>query len=369
MSWSRGLAAAALVFCIALPLVPSAASAKQRHPQAPKDASSRQLRGAMVTPNWSTQDSLFTTTPEQQRAEIAQVAAMGGNLIRFHLDWSQLMPDASMRVDQGYQERVDQVMGWAAAYRIQVILNLVGTPCWAPASGPSCPLTHDVMFSPPRPEIFQATTRYLLQRYPSLYAFEVWNEPNLASTFWMGSPAEFAATVNAAVAGAAEAGAATKVIAAALFMDGSSYLQQLYDAGMHGQDGVSLHPYSMGSGGVWVNPSARRSPFRRAIENTHRVMLRNHDRGGLWLTEFGFATCPAQPHCLSDSRAATYLARSFRVASRYRYVKGLTAFSMRDYGEPQDPNVAWDLRSGILHKDLSPKPAFGKVKSELRRLR
>jgi hypothetical protein len=42
---------------------------------------------------------------------------------------------------------------------------------------------------------------------------------------------------------------------------------------------------------------------------------------------------------------------------------------MRDYGEPQDRNVAWDLRSGILHKDLSPKPAFRRVKSELRRLR
>lgn len=222
---------------------------------------------------------------------------------------------------------------------------------------------------PPRPDIFQATTKYLLQRYPTVYAFEVWNEPNLASTFWVGSPAEFAATVNAAVAGAAEAGVATKIIAAGLFMDGSSYLQQLYDAGMRGQDGVSLHPYSMASGGLWVSPSARRSPFRRAIENTHRVMLRNHDRSGLWLTEFGFATCPAQPHCLSDSRAATYLARSFRVAARYRYVKGLTAFSMRDYAEPGDRNVAWDLRSGILHKDLSPKPAFGRVKGALRRLR
>ena len=160
---------------------------------------------------------------------------MGGDLIRFHLDWSRLMPDAFMRVDQSYQDRVDQVMAWAAAHRVKVILNLVGTPCWAPASGPSCPLSHEVMFSAPRPDIFQATTRYLLQRYPSLYAFEVWNEPNLGGTFWVGSPAEFAATVNAAVAGANEAGVGTKVLAGGLFMDGSSYLQQLYDAGMHGQ--------------------------------------------------------------------------------------------------------------------------------------
>src|SRR5690349_472828 len=358
-----------MVLCVLMPVMAATASGKKRHAPSPERAGSRQLRGAMVTPNWSVQDSLFTTTPEQQRAEIAQVAAMGGNVIRFHLDWSQLMPDAVMRVDQGYQDRVDQAMAWASAYRIKVILNLVGTPCWAPVAGPSCPLSHDVMFSPPRPDSFQATTKYLLQRYPSAYAFEVWNEPNLARSFWTGSPAEFAATVNAAVAGADEAGVATKVLAGGLFMDGSSYLRQLYDAGMRGQDGISLHPYSMGSGGVWVNPSAGRSPFRRAIENTHRVMARNHDRGGLWLTEFGFATCPAQPHCLSDARAAAYLAKSYRVAAGYRYIKGLTAFSMRDYADPADQSPDWDLRSGILRKDLSPKPAFRKVMGAFRQLR
>jgi len=47
----------------------------------------------------------------------------------------------------------------------------------------------------------------------------------------------------------------------------------------------------------------------------------------------------------------------------------MTAFSMRDYADPQDRNPAWDLRSGILRKDLSPKPSFRRVKSELRRLR
>src|SRR5262245_60597216 len=266
-----------MVLCVFLPVPASPASAKKRITHSPERAAFRQLRGAMVTPNWSVQESLFATTPEQQRAEIAQVAAKGGDLIRFHVDWSRLMPDAVMRVDQGYLDRVDQAMSWAAADRIRVILNLVGTPCWAPASGPSCPLSHDVMFSSPQPDVFRATTKYLLQRYPSVYAFEVWNEPNLARTFWMGSPAEFAATVNAAVAAADEAGVGTKVLAGGLFMDGSSYLRELYHAGMRGQDGISLHPYSMTSTGVWVDPSARRSPFRRAIENTHRVMIRNHD--------------------------------------------------------------------------------------------
>src|SRR5690349_942279 len=99
-----------MVVCVVLPVTASDGSAKKRHRHPPEQTGSRQLRGAMVTPNWSVEGSPFTTTPEQQRAEIAQVAAMGGNLIRFHVDWSRLMPDARMQVDQSYLERVDQVM-------------------------------------------------------------------------------------------------------------------------------------------------------------------------------------------------------------------------------------------------------------------
>ena len=77
MSWFRGLAAAALVLCIALPDTASAASAKKHYPQPPTQVNSRQLRGTMITPNWSTQDSLFTITPEQQRDEIEPLPRWG----------------------------------------------------------------------------------------------------------------------------------------------------------------------------------------------------------------------------------------------------------------------------------------------------
>jgi hypothetical protein len=133
---------------------------------------------------------------------------MGGkHLIRFHLDWSQLMPDAFMRVDQGYQERVDQVMAWAAAYRIR------SSSIWSallpePASGPSCPLSRGHVL-PATARRLQATTKYLLQRCPSVRLRGL-ERPEPGQRFWVGRPAEFAATVNAAVAGADEAGVATR---------------------------------------------------------------------------------------------------------------------------------------------------------------
>src|SRR5262245_14147250 len=81
-----------------------------------------QLRGAMLTPNWSVSRSPFAMTGAQQYAEVRHVCSMGGDLLRFSVDWSQLQPGD---VNQGYLARVDEVMNWAAACRVRVILDLV----------------------------------------------------------------------------------------------------------------------------------------------------------------------------------------------------------------------------------------------------
>lgn len=259
-------------------------------------------------------------------------------------------------------------MAWAARCQIDVIADLVGTPCWATGAD-SCNGSGWI-FDPPAAGTFEAVVAFLLARYPALYGLEVWNEPN--GHFWNGTPRQYAALVNEAVAARDAVGSRTKVIAGALLGDGTSYLTQLYAAGMRGQDGISIHPYSIGCASScdrFVDPLRRRSPFRTAIQDSHSVMAQNGDHGGLYLTEFGFATCPAQPSCVSDRRAARWLARSFQAAARYPYVRGLTVFSMRDFADRHDRNPGWDMRSGILQQDLSPKPAFRAVKRTLSRLR
>jgi hypothetical protein len=324
----------------------------------------------MLTPNWSVEGSPFAFNEAQQRTELENVCNMGGNLVRFHVDWSRLEPAG---YDPSYLARMDQVLTWAAACRIRVILNLIGSPCWAIQSTPCRGNTW--IFTPPRPGSFEAIVRFLLTRYPGLYAIEVWNEPNWS--FWNGTPAEYAALANEAVAARNALGSRTKVLAGALLMDGISYpgaigyLEALYQAGMQGHDGISIHPYSADCWpgcGAFVDPTRPRSPFRVAIKGTHRVMLRYGDPGGIYLTEFGFATCPARPGCVEEVTAARWLASSFRVAAGYAYVQGLTAFSMRDFAAPTDLDPHWDLRSGILRHDLTPKPAYQRLRSVLRRL-
>ena len=321
-----------------------------------------QLRGAVLTPNWSAQESRFGMTPDQQRAEIAAVAQMGGNVVRLHVDWPRLQPDG--RIDAEYQAQLDQAVSSAGQYGQAVILNIVGTPCWA-ATHPSCPLTAATQFEPPETARFAEITRYLLNRYPNLYGYEVWNEPNCCppgATFWNGSPAEFAATVNAAVAGRDAVSNRTRVIVGGFISGGGTYLEQLYQAGMHGQDGISIHPYALRLFG-WMKPSDPASPFLQSIKTAHQVMLRYGDRSGLYLTEFGYATCPAST-CLPAVKAGRWLADTYREAAKYRYVKALTAFSMSDYPDPKDPSPAWFFHSGILGR-----PAFGQVHRALKQLR
>jgi hypothetical protein len=334
-----------------------------------------QLRGAMITPNWSIAGSAFARSADQQRAEIQDVCSMGGDLIRVHVDWSQLQPGTSGPTgrlpgdyDPGYVARLDQIIGWAAACRIRVIFDVVGTPCWAIAPAP-CDGTTWIFDAPPG-GLFRTVAGYLLARYPRLYALEVWNEPNYG--FWKGTLPDYAALVEEAVDARNALGSQTKILAGALVGEDPAYLDQLYAVGMHGQDGISLHPYSMDcepTCGPFVNPARRQSPFRRAIAAAHAVMLRHHDPGGIYLTEFGFGTCPAQPACVSERTAGQWLAASLQVAARYRYVKALTVFSLRDFADPADQNPRWDMRSGILRQNLAPKPAFAIVRREITRLR
>jgi hypothetical protein len=346
-----------------------------------------QLRGAMVTPNWSIDGSPFERSAEQQFLEIADVCGMGGNLIRLHVDWSQLQPGvyqpfpssqpSPVPTDQGvrragdydldYLSRIDQTLAWADQCHIRVILDLIGSPCWSIDPAPCRDDTW--IFDPPLPGTYRTVSEYLLQRYPGLYALEVWNEPN--HIFWKGTPTQYATLVNEAVAARTVTGSHTRILAGSFLMNGSSYLQLLYAAGMRGEDGISIHPYSRQCSeicGPFTNPSRPRSPFRTAIEHTHRVMLRHHDRGGIYLTEFGFATCPAQPACVDEATAARWTASSIRIAAGYRYVRGLTVFSMRDFADPRDPDPIWEMRSGLLRHDLTPKPAFDAVKRVIRRL-
>jgi hypothetical protein len=327
----------------------------------------QQMRGVNLTPNWEWPGSAGMDDATSAR-ELQSACGLGADLVRFTVKWNRLEP-VQGRIDEKYASRIDQVLAQASSCRIKVLVTLMITPCWAAADGPltKCPPGSGTLDPPNDPATYGSIVERLLQRWPGIYALEVWNEPNLTA-FWHGSTSDYAAIANAATAAADRVGSGTQMLVGSIGAADAGYLRQLYAAGIHGYDGISIHPYDFQMKAGFTPKSrwkSHRDLFEARVQGIHREMLAGGDRSGLWLTEFGYSVCPTRPYCVGEGRQARSLADSFRAAAGLRYVRGLTSYDLRDAGD--DVNV-WDNRYGLLRRDFSPRSSYWAVRSVLRKL-
>jgi hypothetical protein len=115
-------------------------------------------------------------------------------------------------------ERVDLAAG--AVDPLPVMLTLIGTPAWArgratidcssPPPGPALPLRHD------KTAAFRDFAAKVALRYGSrAYAFELWNEPDLAACrTWAGTPQQYREQILAAAAAIKRTGVAPGLVVA-----------------------------------------------------------------------------------------------------------------------------------------------------------
>jgi hypothetical protein len=329
------------------------------------DASAaRQLRGVNLTPMQAFMPGGQSDADNQR--EVQSACRMGADVVRVFVMWYMLEPSRG-QVSAEYVSKLDSLMSQASACGTRVMLMLAATPPWDSSAPAGTDFPKSGTYAP-RDDEFHWMVSWILRRWPALQSLEVWNEPNY-SPYWSGTPADYAALVNAAVAAKREVGSSTLILAGAIASGDVSYLNQVYAAGMRGQDGISIHPYSMYCSGscTLTSPIPAQAPFRAAITAVHDLMVARGDPSGLWLTEFGFASCPAVPSCVPEQQQARWLVKSVRIASCYPYVKGLTPFTIRDI-PASDPQYAMvqDAHFGLLRTDFSPKPAYSAVTSAYR---
>lgn len=87
----------------------------------------------------------YREAPSIGRGDLKEMAALGFNFLRLAVSWSEIMPEPG-HLDQGYLRRVAQVVNWAAASGIGVLVDMHednystvtdegqeadGTPAWA----------------------------------------------------------------------------------------------------------------------------------------------------------------------------------------------------------------------------------------------
>ena len=348
--------AALLAVLLATLAFPAEGSAKRKR----AGVATEQLRGVNLTPF----RAFFPggQSDAENRQEVESACRLGAGLIRVFVSWARLEP-APHQVDPEYAAELDSLMSQASSCGARVMMMLVTTPHWASSAPDGTDRFSSGRYPPRDPDEFGWMVAGILGRWPSLHSMEIWNEPNY-TPYWAGTPADYVQLVDQAVAAKRAVGSGTLILAGALASGQLDYLvdylDQLYAAGLGGEDGISIHPYSMHCDRKcsFFDPGLPQAPFRDAITRIHGVVAGHGDRSGLWLTEFGFASCPAVPLCVPEAQQATWTAESIQVAACYPYVMGMTPFTVRDIaGDPRYALVS-DAHFGLLHTDFSPKPAY-----------
>ncbi len=160
--------------------------------------------------------------------------------------------------------KLDGFMAGAQARGLKVVMTVLETPCWA-SSAPETLKQRCTgawwergvaQYPPSDYRNYGDVARWLTVRYgSSLAAFEVWNEPNLGSRFWISAePArDYARLLKAAYIEVRNGRSGVPVLGGALAAADREFLDALYAHGIRGYyDGISVHPYN-----EWRHPADR----------------------------------------------------------------------------------------------------------------
>ena len=303
---------------------------------------------------------LIDAGPKRLRRELHGMRALGARQVRIDVSWARV-EHARGRYDWTDTDRVVQA---AHAARLRVLGVLDYQPGWAGRAGTG--VGQD-------PSRFAAFAAAAAARYAGrVAAYELWNEPNLG-TSWPGGPdpeayARLVASTSEVLRGADPAAAvvAGSLAPAVDAADGSelspeTFLRRFYAAipepGLF--DAVSVHPYSYPA---LPSRAAEWNTFHR-LPAIHDVMVSGGDRRlKLWLTEYGAPTGRAS-RAVSDRRQARMLVSAVRRAGRLDFVGPIFVYSFRDAGpDLHDPEDNF----GVLDHRGRPKASFWALRRLLR---
>jgi hypothetical protein len=232
--------------------------------------------------------------PQKLQVQISLMHELGVKLLRVELAWALVAPtmpggssyDSAVARNpnwSGYQWQAwDALVRLATSAGLQLVPQVVYSPDWA--SGLS--VDQDGPESPPQSAqyygdfVFAAITRYKGQ----IHYWEMWNEPNLDSHYWNGTPKQYVDLIlKPGYQAVKQVDPTAKVLIAGLVSGGPGFLSDVYaDGGGPYFDIANAHAYFPVVDGVST-----------AVHLMKGVM---HDNGDsqkpVWLTEFGLEAQP-----------------------------------------------------------------------------
>jgi hypothetical protein len=256
---------------------------------------------------------------------VASAKALGAGWLRTPLRWNEI---EAARGSFTYKACYDSLVGAAQAHGMQVLAILYGTPEWA--RDPACRTLGDHC-PPAEAGLIQPFVSDVMNRYPGIHHWEVWNEPN-SPGFWAGEDAAAYAGVLKAVHMQVKNIRPDTVVMGGVYDDGEvpiSWMDEFYAAGGGPYaDVVAFHPYT-----------SQRNPAEeiaiapgnfRGMTRAIRAVMAAHGEAHkeLWATEFGFTTGGSGP--VSESVQGQWIADAYQIAARERLIDSFFVYELAD---------------------------------------
>ena len=301
-------------------------------------------------------------SPEEYRHQMAMLKQLNLQWVRVDLHW-----DRHEKIRNTYTlDMVDELVTDLEMGDLKSLFYLVGSAPFA-SSAPSGVKNTD-QYPPKHPGVFANRMAFLAERYPTIDAWQIWNEQNMPA-FWQPKedPRAYGKLFEESVKEIRKVDPDKQIV-----MGGMAYYSQMPLHGGLMLDAlqklgafelgttVAYHPYSLSPEGD--NPEKADFILRAKAVNEH---LRNAGVESIWATEWGWSSYEGkveeQP-IIGEDAQADYLLRRLALMSVLDYDK-VFMFALNDL----DSRATLRDRSyGLLDLDGMEKPSYKALKNFLR---
>jgi hypothetical protein len=308
-------------------------------------------------------DAWLMHGPGTLTERVARLKATGVQIVRFSLQWDQVAKAQPATPtdpeDPGYAwGEYDEVVQELHRQRLDVLLDLVGSPAWANGGRSSS-------YAPTSGASFAAFATAAARQYPWVRHWTIWNEPNQRRWLIPTSPAVYVtkllnpayAALHKAIRGVQVGGGVTAPRGGVGGISPIAWLRGMRSAGAR-LDAYAHNPYPLDprresptAGGCTQQQceTLTMATLPRLLTEVRRAF------GGkrIWLTEYGYQTNPPDPALgVPPARQAQYESEAAMRAYLAPRVDMLIHFLYRD-----EPSVE-RFQSGLVFLNDRPKPAL-----------
>ncbi|GEM49869.1 biofilm formation protein PslG [Deinococcus cellulosilyticus NBRC 106333 = KACC 11606] len=287
-----------------------------------------------------------------------QMEHLGLKHFRMDLHWDLLEPEKG--TDEVLKNCLDPVMQKSQQHHLDPLLFLTGSAKFASRAPAGEPFPDT--FPPRDPSQYTGFLKKLALRYPQVQTWQVWNEPNLPSSWRTSASTTLVREYGDLLQSSAKAlkGLPTEVMTAGFaywseLPEGSFLLKHLQDSrALEGIQTVAYHPYTFQPEGITAY-SKGPDFFLNRTKMVNETLKGWGKR--IWATEFGWSTYPGpveeQP-LITPEEQADFLLRRIVLSAHLGFDR-IYLFTLTDLDGRASLR---DQFYGLLDVNGQPKPAF-----------